>query len=202
MARKPKLASRSGRGQGRPGQLNQVRIIGGVHRGRRLSFPDHQGLRPTSDRVRETLFNWLQPVIPGAACLDLFAGSGVLGLEAASRGASRVTLVEASALVVTALQENLSLLKLDRVAIEQANAVDWLKRPAEPYEVVFLDPPFADDLLSICCRLLDEHGWLSPGARVYLEYDLGGPAPQLPAHWVELKMKQAGQVRYGLYRAG
>ncbi|MEJ1297753.1 MAG: 16S rRNA (guanine(966)-N(2))-methyltransferase RsmD [Candidatus Sedimenticola sp. (ex Thyasira tokunagai)] len=202
MARKRKAANNSSRGvagQGRSGQRNHVRIIGGEHRGRRLSFPDQQGLRPTTDRIRETLFNWLQPCFPGAVCLDLFAGSGVLGVEAASRGASRVTMVEKSGEVTKVLRENLELLRIDSVELVQGDAIDWLENPGQSYEVVFLDPPFADDLLTGACRLLNENGWLKPGARIYLERDIHGSEPQLPENWVELKKKQAGQVAYGLY---
>ncbi|MEE9357744.1 MAG: 16S rRNA (guanine(966)-N(2))-methyltransferase RsmD [Sedimenticolaceae bacterium] len=181
------------------GQANQVRIIAGEHRGRRLEFPDLPGLRPTSDRVKETVFNWLQPLFPGAACLDLFAGSGALGLEAASRGAGRVTLLDMSAVAVQQLRSHQALLGLKQVRIEQADARKWLETTAEPFEVVFLDPPFADDLLTICCRRLEDNGWLEPNARIYLERNLHGPEPSLPASWVQLKAKKAGEVAYALY---
>ncbi len=139
MAKKRKATTKSRGGTPeRSGQRNQIRIIGGEHRGRRLSFPDSRGLRPTTDRVRETLFNWLQPFFPGAACLDLFAGSGVLGLEAASRGASRVTLVEKSGEVVMMLRESLELLRLDSVKLIQADAVNWLESPVIPSRSFFL----------------------------------------------------------------
>lgn len=183
----------------RQGQINQVRIIGGEHRGRRLNFPDLPGLRPTSDRVKETLFNWLQPLFPGAACLDLFAGSGALGLEAASRGAGQVTMLDKSAVVVQQLRSHQELLGLKQVRIEQADALAWLEAAAEPYEIVFLDPPFADDLLTACCRRLEDNGWLKPNARIYLERDLRGSEPLLPANWVQLKEKKAGGVTYALY---
>ncbi len=123
----------------------------------------------------------------------------MLGFEAASRGASRVTMVEKSGEVAKVLRENQALLRLNSVELIQADAIDWLEKPGEPYEIIFLDPPFADNLLPDACRLLSDNGWLKPGARVYLECDLQGSGPALPKNWVELKRKQAGQVSYGLY---
>ncbi|MCW8890853.1 MAG: 16S rRNA (guanine(966)-N(2))-methyltransferase RsmD [Sedimenticola sp.] len=183
----------------RAGQTNQVRIVGGEHRGRRLAFPDSLGLRPTSDRTRETLFNWLQPQLPGAACLDLFAGSGALGFEAASRGAGCVTLVEQNPKVVRQLQANQQLLGLSRIAVEQHDALSWLDQEPRAFDILFLDPPFADHLLTACCEKLEQKGWLGSDPRIYLEWDLHGPAPQLPANWQPLKEKKAGQVAYALY---
>lgn len=199
MAKRNKLPGQGTRPGKRPGQSNQIRIIGGEHRGRKLRFPDQQGLRPTSDRVRETLFNWLQPWLPGASVLDLFSGSGALGLEAASRGAGRVMMLDQAAVVVQQLRENRGLLSLDQVQIEQADALKWLDGPAEAYDIVFLDPPFADDLLTACCAKLAEQGWLAEGARIYLERDLHKEPPELPANWELLKEKQAGDVNYSLY---
>lgn len=183
----------------RSGQTNRIRIVGGECRGRRLIFPESPGLRPTSDRTRETLFNWLQPVLPGALCLDLFAGSGGLGFEAASRGAGRVTLVEKNPMVVGQLQANQQLLGLGQLTIRQADALRWLEQEATAFNIVFLDPPFADQLLSDCCLRLDQNGWLANNPRIYLEWDLNGPLPEIPAHWQALKEKKAGQVAYALY---
>jgi len=194
-----KAAPRGARPGKRPGQRNQIRIIGGRHRGRRLHFPDQEGLRPTADRVRETLFNWLQPYLPGAACLDLFAGSGAIGLEAASRGAGRVVMLDRAGAVVQQLRENKRLLSLEQVEIRQADALSWLDGPAEPFGLVFLDPPFAADLLGSCCDKLASNGWLAPGARIYLERDLHKPAPTLPPAWALLRERQAGEVHYSLY---
>ncbi|RDH90337.1 MAG: 16S rRNA (guanine(966)-N(2))-methyltransferase RsmD [endosymbiont of Seepiophila jonesi] len=181
---------------------NQVRIIGGKHRGRKLDFPDLPGLRPTGDRVRETLFNWLQPLISGARCLDLFAGSGALGLEAASRGAGQVVILDSAVTVTRQLEANRSLLQLDQLEIVCANALEWLaeQRSSRPFDLVFLDPPFADDLLAESCRLLQSHCWLADNARIYLEDDAGRGLPALPEGWELLKEKRAGQVRYGLAR--
>jgi 16S rRNA (guanine966-N2)-methyltransferase len=180
----------------RGGQSNQVRIIGGEHRGRKLSFPDIPGLRPTGDRIRETLFNWLQPKLAGASCLDLFAGSGALGLEAASRGAGRVLMLDRSPLVVEQLQHNISLLRMDQTEARQADALVWLQGDPQKFDIVFLDPPFADDLLQELCNKLEDGGWLRPGSLIYLEMDAGSETPQLPAVWHVQKEKKAGQVEY------
>ncbi|KRT55184.1 16S rRNA (guanine(966)-N(2))-methyltransferase RsmD [endosymbiont of Ridgeia piscesae] len=179
---------------------NQVRIIGGLHRGRRLPFADLPGLRPTGDRVRETLFSWLQPLIPGARCLDLFAGSGALGLEAASRGASQVVMLDSAPQAVAQLEQSRQLLRLGEVvSVMRADALAWLRGAATPFDIVFLDPPFGAQLLSECCRLLSENGWLAEGARIYLEDDAGrGLAP--PDGWELLREKRAGQVCFGLAR--
>ncbi len=181
---------------------NQVRIIGGEHRGRRLSFPDLPGLRPTGDRVRETLFNWLQPRLPGSTCLDLFAGSGALGLEAASRGAGRVVMVERAPAAVAQLRENVALLGSPNVRVIQAEALTWLQGESEPFEIVFLDPPFSEGFLAECCGLLQQNGWLQPDARIYIETDAGNGLPQLPSEWRILKQKRAGQVAFSLVTNG
>lgn len=182
---------------------NQLRIIGGRHRGRRLRFPDLPGLRPTGDRVRETLFNWLQPVISGAHCLDLFAGSGALGLEAASRGAGRVVLVERAPRAVEQLRANGRALELDNLELIQGEALGWLaEAPPTPFHILFLDPPFADGLLPPACRLLLERGWLAPGALIYLEADATAGLPELPAGLAMWREKRAGQVLFGLARRG
>jgi 16S rRNA (guanine966-N2)-methyltransferase len=175
----------------------QVRIIGGVHRGRRLHFADLPGLRPTGDRIRETLFNWLQPFIEGARCLDLFAGSGALGLEAASRGASKVVMLDTAMAVIRQLTENKRLLGLDQVSIIRADALQWLEQDAIPFDIVFLDPPFVGNLLEPLCQRLNM-GWLADGAHIYLEDVASRDMPTLPEGWELLKQKSAGQVHYGL----
>ena len=179
---------------------NRIRIIGGRHRGRKLRFADLPGLRPTGDRMRETLFNWLQPRIAGARCLDLFAGSGALGLEAVSRGAGKVVMVDRAHQVVRQLRENVELLGLDNTVVVQANGIEWLSSSAQPFDIVFLDPPFADRLLPLSLRLLAEGGWLAAGARVYLENDAGQRLPGLPEQLVLEKSKRMGQVVFGLAR--
>lgn len=180
----------------RGGKSNQVRIIGGEHRGRKLSFPDIPGLRPTGDRIRETLFNWLQPRLPGASCLDLFAGSGALGLEAASRGAGRVLMLDRSPLVVAQLQQNISLLRLEQTQVQQADALVWLEGKPQSFDILFLDPPFADNLLQELCQKLEDGPWLKPDALIYLEMDAAAGRPLLPAAWQIIKEKRGGQVEY------
>ncbi len=177
---------------------NQLRLIGGRFRGRRLPFPDQPGLRPTPDRVRETLFNWLAPVIQGARCLDAFAGSGALGFEAASRGAGEVVLIERSPLVARQLQANAQTLGVAEMRIRQADTLQWLAAAGQPFDIVFLDPPFADDLLEPAIAHLAGNGWLAPGARVYLETAHQSGFPPLPENWELIRDKTAGQVRYGL----
>lgn len=176
-----------------------MRIIGGLHRGRRLAFPDQPGLRPTADRVRETLFNWLQAYLPGAACLDLFAGSGALGLEAASRGAGRVVMLDSAPRVAAQISANIELLGLSQARVHCADALDWLAGEAQPFDILFLDPPFAGNLLPQCCRLLADGGWMRPGAHIYIETDAGGDSFAPPSQWELLREKRAGQVSYRLF---
>jgi 16S rRNA (guanine966-N2)-methyltransferase len=174
-----------------------VRIIGGAWRSRLLEFPDSAALRPTPDRVRETVFNWLAPVLPGAACLDLFAGSGAFGFEALSRGAARAVLVERDATSVAALRANAARLGATAAAIVHADALDYLDGPAEPFDIVFLDPPYASGLLAPCLQRLVARGWLRPGAYLYIEAREGEP-PALPDGWQIVRSKTAGQVGYHL----
>jgi len=181
---------------------NQLRLIGGRHRGRRLSFPDQPGKRPTSDRVRETLFNWVAPLIEGARCLDLFAGSGALGFEALSRGAGAVVMVERAATVARQLRANAERLGASNLQIHEADALVWLERDGEPFDLIFLDPPFAEGLLAPAIERLDRHGRLAPEARVYLEAPVQVGFPPLPASWKLIRDKTAGQVRYGLVGIG
>ena len=181
---------------------NSVRIIGGGWRGRRVSFPDIPGLRPTPDRVRETLFNWLQHAVAGARCLDLFAGSGVLGLEALSRGAKEVVFVEPVVAASRALQEQL--IRLGGSAKGQVAAMGaarYLRSPPQAFDIVFLDPPFGRGALAEYVPLLDAGQWLTVGALVYLEDEKTAGVPALPRHWGILKSKSAGEVGYHLARA-
>jgi 16S rRNA (guanine966-N2)-methyltransferase len=154
-----------------------------------LPIADEPGLRPTSERIRETLFNWLAPTIEGARCLDLYAGSGALGLEALSRGANEVVFVEKSAVAAAVLDDSIAALDAKGAQVRI------------PFDIVFLDPPFAADLLGDLCRLLDERGWLAAGARVYLEQDTERPLPRLPDGWAVFREQTAGQVRYALVTA-
>ena len=186
----------------RSGYANQVRIIAGQWRGRRLEFPNLPGLRPTPDRVRETLFNWLAPALPGARCLDLFAGSGALGLEALSRGAAEVVFVERQPLAIRALRDNLARLKAGNARVELADALAWLRQPATPFEIVFLDPPFEQGLLEPVCAALEQHGWLADAAWIYLEAETALERLPLPASWTIHREKIAGAVSYRLARRG
>jgi len=183
------------------GGRNSVRIIGGGWRGRRVSFPDIPGLRPTPDRVRETLFNWLQHAIAGARCLDLFAGSGALGLEALSRGAKQVVFVEQAVAASRTLQEQLIRLGgAGKGQVAEMGAARYLRSPPQAFDVVFLDPPFGKGALAEYVPLLDGGQWLKPGAQVYLENAKSDGVPELPAHWELLKSKSAGEVGYHLAR--
>jgi 16S rRNA (guanine966-N2)-methyltransferase len=179
---------------------NEIRIIGGHFRSRRLRFPDAEGLRPTPDRVRETLFNWLRDHLEGSCCLDLYAGSGALGFEAASRGARRVVMVDQSLVVSKALKENCAKLEATSILIRGESARDYLKGVSEPFDLVFLDPPFRKGWLPSAAALLEHGGWLVPEALLYLEaereYDFSG----LPAHWSCLRQGTAGDVAYRLYQ--
>ena len=176
----------------------QLRIIGGQWRSRRLPVVEQPGLRPTPDRVRETLFNWLQAELPGARCLDLFAGSGALGFEAASRGASQVILVEQQPAVCRILQGNIELLKADNIRLQSADAMQFLQGAAQPFDVVFVDPPYASQLLTDCCQLLEQKQWLAEDASIYIELPSGDDLPPLPDNWHIIRGKKAGQVGYYL----
>jgi 16S rRNA (guanine966-N2)-methyltransferase len=183
------------------GGRNSVRIIAGSWRGRRVSFPDHPGLRPTPDRVRETLFNWLQQAVTGARCLDLFAGSGALGLEALSRGAKELVFVEQAVAASRCLQEQLILLGGERRSqVVEMGATRYLRNPAQPFDIVFLDPPFGREALVEYVPLLDAGNWVNVGGLVYLENEKASGTPLLPAHWELLKSKSAGEVGYHLAR--
>jgi 16S rRNA (guanine966-N2)-methyltransferase len=175
---------------------NRVRIIGGEHRGRRIAVPERPGLRPTPDRVRETLFNWLGQRLDGLACLDLFAGSGALGFEAASRGAARVVLVEIDAVAFRGLEAARQAIGL-RVELVHGEALRYLESAGERFDVVFLDPPFVQNAgqnaLAEALKRLPRR--LAPSARVYVE----APAPvEAGGGWAELRRSRAGQVSYQL----
>jgi len=179
---------------------NEVRIIGGEWRGRRIAFAPVPALRPTPDRVRETLFNWLQPVVYGSRCLDLFSGSGALGLEALSRGAREVVFVEKERGVVASLQAALTTLGSERGHVKQADARQFLAGPAQPFDIVFLDPPFASRWLPEVCQALEQRGWLASPAVIYLEMPAAEPVSPLPPGWSLVRSKRAGEVGYHLVR--
>jgi 16S rRNA (guanine966-N2)-methyltransferase len=180
-----------------PGR-NTLRIIGGRWRGRKLHFPPAPGLRPTPDRVRETLFNWLAPTIRGARCLDLFAGSGALGFEALSRGAADVVFVERDPAVARHLETVLGELAPGEGRVLRADASSWLAGPPEAFDVVFLDPPFEAEVLPALLERLVAGGWLAAGARVYVECPATRGAPAWPAGLVAHRSGRAGEVGYHL----
>jgi 16S rRNA (guanine966-N2)-methyltransferase len=177
---------------------NELRIIGGEWRGRRIRFAARPGIRPTPDRVRETLFNWLAPVVEGSRCLDLFAGSGALGLEALSRGAAAATFVESDRMSAERLRETIATLGTERARVVEADALRWLDGPTERFDIVFLDPPFGSGLHAEASRKLDSGGWLSPSAYVYLEAPARDGPPPLPAGWTLHRSGKAGAVGYHL----
>lgn len=181
-----------------PSPSRVLRIIAGDWRGRRLRFTDAADIRPTPDRVRETLFNWLGPRIVGARCLDLFAGSGALGLEALSRGASFVHFVERDGVAARELRKLLEEWQAPNARVDHNDALRLPATCADPFQVVFLDPPFASDLLAKAAERLEAGGWLAPGALIYVECAARTGLPPLPATWHVLKAKQAGEVGYHL----
>ena len=182
------------------GGAGQIRIIGGQWRGRKLPVPDSAGLRPTTDRVRETLFNWLAPVLPEARCLDCFAGSGALGLEALSRYAGSATLLELERPVAQQLTKNLQTLRATNATVVQTNALNWLAQAGTPFDVVFIDPPFRQGLLEQTLQLLEQNNWLADQALIYVESEVEDDAPTVPPEWDLYREKIAGQVAYRLYQ--
>ena len=187
----------SGPKPGRSGAgANRLRIVGGLWRSRVVRFPGAAGLRPTPDRVRETLFNWLGQRLAGLACVDLFAGSGALGFEAKSRGAARVVLVEQDRKVVEQLKRSAGELGAgDGLEVVQAEALGWLAGRGERYDVAFVDPPYASDLATPALAALEAR--LNPGARVYVE---AASAPQAPSgKWTKLRDGAAGAVKFALF---
>ena len=192
------MAKRQKRNNPRPGRL---RIVAGNWRSRLLDIADVPGLRPTSERIRETLFNWLEPQIHGARCLDLFAGTGALGLEALSRGAGSTVFVEKSMPAASALNTNINTLGAERAVVRHMDALDYLRgENSERLDLVFLDPPFATDMIDEVCRLLAERKMLAGDARIYIEQERSKAEPGLPESWQVLKNKTAGNVRYMLVR--
>jgi len=177
-----------------------VRIISGLWRGRKLPVHDAQGLRPTTDRVKETLFNWIAQDVPRAKCLDLFAGSGGLAFEAASRQADKVTLIELNPTAFKQLQTNIAALNASNLNPINSDALNYLKQQGTPHDVVFIDPPFRQGLLNEVIQLLEQNGWLAEHAVIYVETEkelsLDGV---IPAHWHLHREKTAGQVSFRLF---
>jgi len=179
----------------------KVRIIGGKWRRRLLAFPGVNGLRPTPDAVRETVFNWLIPYIEGRVCLDLYAGSGALGFEAVSRGAKSAVVVEKNPKAARALRENQqSIDAQNQISVTMCAALQYLSTSSARFDMVFLDPPFATDELEKACYQLQKHGLIAPYGLIYLEHASDRDLVYLPDDWCELKSAQRGGVRYALYQ--
>ncbi len=176
-----------------------IRIISGLWRGRKLPVHDAEGLRPTTDRVKETLFNWLAQDIPGAKCLDVFAGSGGLGFEAASRQAQKVTLLELNPAAFKVLEKNSQALNASNIEVINTDALQYLQQAGGEYDVVFIDPPFRKGLLDETVTLLEGHGWLADNALIYIETEKELTLEAIPQNWRLHREKTAGQVSYRLY---
>lgn len=178
---------------------NKIRIIGGQWRSRQLHFIDAPGLRPTPSRVRETLFNWLQNDIPGSRCLDLYAGSGALGFEAASRGAKSVIQVENNPQICRSLKENAIALNATQLQVVQMDTLRYLAGDADLMDIVFIDPPFGMNLAIITCRWLEDRLWLAKQAKIYIEVENTLLLENIPENWRLLRSKIAGEVGFHLF---
>ncbi|WP_286196587.1 16S rRNA (guanine(966)-N(2))-methyltransferase RsmD [Thalassotalea sp. G20_0] len=178
----------------------QLRIIAGEWRSRKLPVANVPGLRPTSDRVRETVFNWLTMMTPGARVLDVFSGTGALSMEALSRGASSAVLLEKSPVATRTLKSNLTLLKAEHAMVIECDSLTWLNQPAETgFDLIFLDPPFRMNLLEPACQLLESNGYLNENSHIYIEVEKElNPLP-IPENWQLEKCKTAGQVSFSLW---
>jgi len=178
------------------------RIISGRWRGRKIHFDDAEGLRPTTDRVRETVFNWLQEDLPGSACLDVFAGSGALGFEAISRGAEQLLMLDNNPRTVANLKKNRDVLSAANIIIQKTDSLHWLQHQIEmksrSFDILFLDPPFQTTLLQQSCNLLAKSDILRRDAKIYIEHALNDSIV-IPPLWYCLKNAQAGQVAYKLF---
>ena len=177
-----------------------LRVIGGRWRGRKLTVLDSEGLRPTPSRVRETLFNWLQFSLSGANCLDLFAGTGALGLEAASRGVEKITLVEFNTGTAEQLSKNCQQLGADNYQLVNKDAVTFLSGDQDQYDIVFIDPPYELGIWSEIAEQLVSQDCLSLNALIYVEYPITAIKPSLPSKWQLIKEKKAGGVNYCLFK--
>jgi len=179
----------------------KLRIIGGKWRSRTIPFPSAQGLRPTGDRIRETVFNWLTPTIEGARCLDLFAGSGALSFEALSRGAAHCTALELQDAAARQLLDSATVLDALDLRIVQTNSLQYLENNGakQRYDVVFIDPPFDTPLLSSACALLERGQWLAANAKIYCELSAADNSFVPPPNWQLLREKISGGVRYCLF---
>ena len=182
------------------GQQNCIRIIAGQWRGSKLNFAKVKAIRPTPDRVRETLFNWLAPDIQNAECLDLFSGSGALAFESLSRGALSVVMCDSNSVIIKTLKDNVKRLNADNAKILQCDALDFLKNNTNEFDIVFLDPPFDSNLLEQSVEILKDNNFLKPNAFIYIEADSNKELPILPQQWELHRNKKAGDVAYYLFK--
>ena len=195
-----KTRNHASKGPQKAKATGNIRIIAGKHRGRKLPVLMSDGLRPTTDRVKETVFNWLMPYMQQSNCLDCFAGAGSLGFEAMSRGAKQVTLIELDKYAAKQLQQNKTLLNADNVDVHQTNTLIYLAAtPTSEFDIVFIDPPFRKGLTEEVIKLL-ENNWLAKQALIYIEMEIENNQVLIPEHWSLLKEKSAGQVSYRLYQ--
>ncbi len=185
---------------------SEIRIIAGKWRGKRINVADNKDLRPTADRIRETLFNWLAPVIQNAVVLDLFAGTGALGFEASSRGAKNVLMIEQDFKIYNQILDNQKRLEQDtdnNIEIINTDALKWLNKKNinhEPFNIVFLDPPYRYEYLELCFSKLVNNNWLTENTLIYFETDIEFSKQKLPKGWEMVHNKKAGQVYYYLVR--
>lgn len=182
-------------------EISKLRIIGGKWRSRKINFISGPGLRPTPDRVRETLFNWLAPTILDAACLDLFTGSGAVSFEALSRGAASVVMIEQSADAVAMIRKNAEILKAENLEVYQGYSPEALAQllPRQ-FDIVFLDPPFRHNLIAPCAAWLEAHACLAEDALIYIEAEKELKTLLLPANWQIIRDKTAGNLHYLLIK--
>ena len=182
------------------GQQNCIRIIAGKWRGSKLNFAKVKAIRPTPDRVRETLFNWLAPDIQNAECLDLFTGSGGLAFESLSRGALSVVMCDSNNVIIKTLKDNADRLKANNATILKCDALEFLRNNTKEFDIVFLDPPFNSNLLEESIEIFRDSHFLKPDAFIYIEADSNKELPALPEHWVLHRNKKAGDVAYYLFK--
>ncbi len=179
------------------GWHGKIRIIGGLWRGRKLSVADEEELRPTTDRIRETLFNWLQTIISGANCLDLFAGTGSLSFEALSRGAASSILIEQNSSLLALLKENKKALAAENAKIENCDGIEWLRKCHQSFDIIFLDPPFHQGFIDEACQLIRQSNCLKATGLLYIESEVN---QKVPTGFSIYKQKTTAQVQYGLYK--
>ena len=187
----------------KPAKHGFIRLISGKWRGKKLPVKDKEGLRPTTDRTKETLFNWLMHDVRDASCLDCFSGSGSLAFEALSRFAKKAVLLEQDKHIAQQLKENLQILNVDNACVIETDSINYLQQTAtQAFDLVFVDPPFNKGLVSPCCYALEENGYLTAQALIYIEMEIQSTNNNLPNNWQLLKEKSTGQVTYQLYLRG